>query len=150
MFNENRHSIVVDSEPSAVRSEILWWGESPWWPKNSLMRFVRLTERPLTKGTRYKQEVTLPFGPSWEVEIEDLTDTSITRHFLNGMFKGFETVSFAGEAGKLEIRYKMHYEVQGSINRILWSLIFENLHNSNIEAILASLKSYLEKGKNRE
>lgn len=148
-FKENRHSIVVCSDTAAARSEILWWGESSWWPAGCLMRFVRLAGRPVQKGTRYRQEVLLPFAPTWEVEVEEVTDTSVTRRFLNGMFKGFETVSLAHDRGKLEIFYRMHYEVQGLINKLLWRMIFENLHNNNIKMILESLKTFLEKG-NRE
>jgi len=147
VFNENRHDIVIKSDPASVRNEILWWGEAAWWPQNSLMRFVRLTERPLRKGTRYKQEVTIPFAPSWEVEIDSLTDTSITRRFLNGMFAGFETVSFIDRAGNVEVSYRMHYECQGFLNRFLWLFVFQAMHDKNIELILASLKAFLEKGK---
>jgi hypothetical protein len=150
VFNENRHDIVIKSDPASVRYEILWWGEAVWWPQNSLMRFVRLTERPLCKGTRYRQEVTIPFAPSWEVEIDNLTETSITRRFLNGMFAGFETVSFIDRAGNVEVSYRMHYEVRGLLNRLLWLFIFQALHDKNIELILASLKTFLEKGKKKE
>ncbi|HAJ56441.1 MAG TPA: hypothetical protein DCL35_01580 [Candidatus Omnitrophica bacterium] len=148
-FNENIHSVVVRSDPAAARSEILWWGEASWWPANCLMRFVRLTERPVQKGTRYRQEVLLPFAPTWEVEIENVTDTSITRRFLNGMFKGSETISLVPSRGTVEIIYRMHYEVQGLVNSLLWALFFKNLHDRNIKMILASLKGFLEKG-NRE
>lgn len=114
------------------------------------MRFVRLTERPVQKGTRYRQEVLIPFAPVWDVEIENITDTSVTRRFLNGMFKGFETVSIAVLRGTVEINYRMHYEVQGFLNRLLWQLFFQKLHDNNIEMILASLKEFLEKGKEEE
>jgi hypothetical protein len=150
VFEENKHSIVVRSDPATARFEILWWGEAFWWPKKSLMRFVRLTERPVQKGTRYRQEVLIPFAPVWDVEIENITDTSVTRRFLNGMFKGFETVSIAALRGSVEINYRMHYEVQGFLNRLLWQLFFQKLHDNNIEMILASLKEFLEKGKEEE
>ncbi len=150
MFKENTHDIVIKSDLASARYEILWWGEAVWWPQNSLMRFVRLTERPLQKGTRYKQEVTLPFAPSWEVEIDNLTDTSITRRFLNGMFAGFETVSLINRPSGVEVSYRMHYEVQGILNNILWLFVFQSMHDKNIELILESLKDYLEKGKKEE
>ena len=150
MFKENKHDIVIKSDLASVRYEILWWGEAAWWPRNSLMRFVRLTERPLRKGTRYRQEVALPFAPTWEVEIDSLIDTSITRKFLNGMFAGFETVSLVDRAGNIEITYRMHYEVRGFFYNFLWLFIFKNLHDNNIELILKSLKTYLEKDKSKE
>jgi len=150
VFKENTHDIVIKSDLASVRYEILWWGEAVWWPQNSLMRFVRLTERPLQKGTRYKQEVTLPFTPSWEVEIDNLTDTSITRRFLNGMFAGFETVGLINRPSGVEVSYRMHYEVQGILNNILWFFVFQSMHDKNIELILESLKDYLEKGKKEE
>ncbi|MFH0876804.1 MAG: hypothetical protein V1863_01090, partial [Candidatus Omnitrophota bacterium] len=134
-----------------------------WWPKKSLMKFERQGQGPvqtgtprinpcgIIQGTRYRQVVLLPFAPSWNVEVEKLTDQSITRRFLNGMFCGSETVSLqAGTAtvaspGSLEVHYVMHYRLNGVLNKILWPLVFERLHNRNIEAILQSLKLYLEK-----
>jgi hypothetical protein len=144
MFQENRHSIVIKSDPHSVRSEIVRWGEAPWWPEKSLMRFVRTTPRPVQRGTRYRQEVLFLFAPTWEVEVESVTDTGITRRFVSGMFKGFETVDFRLQRDAVEVHYRMHYEVQGLINRFLWLLFFRNLHDSNIEEILAHLKTFCE------
>lgn len=145
MFQENGHSIVIQSDPLSVRSEIIRWGEAPWWPERSLMRFVRTTPRPVQRGTRYRQEVLLPFAPTWGVEVESITDMGITRRFLNGMFKGFETVSLKPQRDAVEVNYRMHYEIQGFCNRFLWFLFFRNLHDKNIEDILANLKEFLEK-----
>jgi len=142
---ENNHSIIVHSKVKEALAEIISWGESSWWPKNSLMRFVRQGPRLVEKGTRYRQEVLLPFAPSWDVEVSSVTDLSITRRFLNGMFSGQETVSLKGQDPAVTVFYKMTYEVNGILNKILWVLIFRRLHDRNIEAILASLKSFLEK-----
>ncbi len=145
MFKENLHSIVIRADFLSARLEIIRWGEGPWWPEKSQMRFVRLTDRPVQKGTRYRQEVLLPFAPTWNVEVEEVTENGITRRFLDGMFKGFETVSVLEQREGIKIDYRMHYEVQGLLNKLLWPLVFENMHNKNIKLILASLKNFLEK-----
>lgn len=157
IFKENKHSIFVHCHLGEALSEIILWGEAGWWPKNSLMRFVRCgtglvkegTPRKnpsgIVRGTRYKQEVLLPFAPSWEVKVEQIDDKSITRRFLNGMFDGNETVSLEPLRDGVNVSYVMNYQINGFLNKILWPLVFERLHNRNIEEILANLKSYLEK-----
>lgn len=142
---ENRHSILIDARPGEVLYEIIRWGEAPWWPKNSLMRFIRQTPGAVQKGTRYTQKVLLAFAPSWDVEVEGITSESITRKFLNGMFEGGETVSLRPGDEGIEVDYRMNYRVRGLLNRMMWLLVFQGLHNANIETILSHLKEFLEK-----
>ena len=144
-MKENSHSIIVHCQFKEALAEILRWGESSWWSKNSLMRFVRQGSGPVQKGVRYRQEVLLPFAPSWDVEVSQITAWSITRRFLNGMFSGMETVSLKEEDSAIAVSYKMTYEINGILNKILWALFFRRLHDKNIEAILTNLKSFLEK-----
>ncbi len=140
----NRHSILVHGRPQAVAPEIMTWGEAPWWPRGSLMRFVRLTHGSVGVGTRYRQKVQLPLAPSWDVAVTEVGARRITRRFLNGMFTGSETVSAQEEAGGTRVIYEMHYEVSGAGNRILWSLLFRHLHDASIRRILKNLKRHCE------
>lgn len=141
----NIHKISIEAKVKKVVPEIIRWGEAPWWPKNCQMRFERLTAPgPVAKGTRYRQSVLLPFAPSWSVEVERVTDSSITRSFLDGMFTGFETVSVKPDRYDALLTYEMHFRLNGMANKILWRLAFRRMHNANIEAILASLKRYCE------
>ena len=141
----NKHSILIKAGFQPALLEIIRWGESPWWPANSLMRFNRQDKSPVQKGTRYRQLVLFPFAPSWDVEVTSITGSSITRRFLNGMFYGEETVSLRIEKDGVIVDYVMNCAVRGFSNKILWALIFRRLHDSNIEAILAHLKNFLEK-----
>ena len=44
--------------------ELVYWGQAAWWPKQSLMSIKNLSG--ITEvGTRYRQQVKLPFGPNW-------------------------------------------------------------------------------------
>ncbi len=140
----NRHSILVHCGPQSVAPEIVTWGEAPWWPRGSLMRFVRLTPGAVGVGTRYRQKVEFPFAPSWDVAVTEMGAQSITRSFLNGMFAGSEKVSVQEEAGGTRVTYEMHYEVMGVGNRIMWSFVFRHLHNANIRRILKNLKRHCE------
>ena len=145
IYKENKHSIVVHCHSNEAYAQIILWGEAGWWPKNSLMRFLRSGTGQVSEGTCYRQEVLLPFAPSWDVEVEKIGDKSITRRFLNGMFSGSETISVESAKDAVVISYVMNYKINGFFNKILWPLVFEHLHNRNIEEILFSLKSYLEK-----
>lgn len=146
-MKENRHSILINADAVRVLPEVVLWGEAAWWPKGSLMRFSRKEKGPVAVGTRYRQEVLLPFAPSWDVEVEALDSSRITRRFLNGMLEGsHETVSCSSRESGVEVVYAMTYSVKGSVDRVLWTLIFQRLHDANIEAILSSLKNFLEGG----
>jgi len=144
-MNENRHGVLVHSAPQAVFPEIVAWGEASWWPRRSLMRFVRLTDGFVGAGTRYRQEVRLPFAPSWDAKVTAVTMTSITRTFLNGMFNGFETVSLRPQAEGTFVEYRMCYEIKGAANCVMWFLAFRYLHDANIRRILKNLKRFCER-----
>ena len=142
----NRHSIIVKTvDARGLREQIILWGEASWWPGKSLMKFERLTQGRVESGTRYRQRVLLPLAPAWCVEVTSLTERSITRTFLDGMFRGFETVSFSPHENGFKVAYEMNYEVQGLANRCLWPVFFRRLHDRNIEEILKSLKAFMEK-----
>lgn len=145
----NKHSIMIACQPQMAFEEIVCWGESFWWPKKSLMCFKRLTQGEVREGTVYRQRVLLPFGPSWKAKVVRLTGSGITRAFSDGMFEGDETVSIAARADGLEVLYEMRYCLHGVFNRLMWRLIFNKLHDRNIEMILRNLKEYLERNRVR-
>ncbi len=146
-MKENRHTILISCSRADAVPEIIRWGEADWWPKNSLMRFTRSDKGPVVVGTRYRQEVLMPFAPSWDAQVQDLSDSGITRRFMNGMFEGSETVSCGENASGVEVVYLMRYRVRGILNWLLWNPVFRRMHDANIEAILANLKEYLERKK---
>ncbi len=145
-MKENRHSIIVRTDnPALLRKEVIRWGEAEWWPKGSLMAFRRQTSGEIARGTLYVQKVLLPFAPQWHVEVGEVTDRSISRSFLDGMFKGYEQVAFRRVGAEdWRVDYVMHYEVQGFFNRFLWVVLFRRLHDCNIKKILGSLKIFME------
>lgn len=145
-MNENRHQVTIEAldEPSLVK-EIICWGEAAWWPKRSLMKFERETQGPVVVGTRYTQKVMLPLAPQWQAEVDALRPCGISRKFLGGMFDGYEEVNCRRLPKGFCVEYVMHYEVKGIVNKILWPLVFQRLHDKNIEDILDHLKKHLEK-----
>ncbi len=108
------------------------------------MAFRRLSSGEVALGTLYMQKVLLPLAPRWRVEVSEVTNRSISRRFLDGMFKGCEQVSFQRAAGGWRVEYVMHYEVRGFLNRFLWFLVFRRLHDRNIKEILGNLKIFME------
>lgn len=139
--------ITVAASREKVFQEVLLWGESVWWPKNSLMQFKNLTGR-IEKGTVYKQKVKLPFGPSWHsrnVEI-NREECVVKRQFFNGMFVGFEEIRVLSKDKKevCQVRYEFNYQVRGRINFIFWQVLSKSLHIKNIDLILKTMRNYLE------
>ena len=133
-LKKNVHAIEIRSDVGRVLPQVLLWGEAAWWPKDSRMRFLRTTAAgAITVGTRYRQEVLLPFAPSWNVAVEGVTGSGITRRFLDGMFSGYETVTCKPVKGGVVVSYEMFYRLNGLLNKVLWPLVFEKMHNANIE-----------------
>lgn len=141
----NEHRIEIQASAKDVFGEVVLWGESKWWPKDSLMEFINLKPE-IDVGTVYCQKVKLPFAPKWHVKITEIKElTHIRRDFLDGMFSGYESVGITPQGEYCRVTYKMDYTVRGFFNRVMWKTIFEKLHNQNITHILAHLKKYLEK-----
>ena len=139
----NHHFILIEAAKELVAPQVILWGEAVWWPKNSSMKFTRLTPGDIRVGTRYRQKVLLPFAPSWEVEVTGLiADHEIERTFLNGIFKGKETVSVQERSNGTKVDYRLQYQLRGLVNTILWPGIFSKMHDQNIEMILNALREY--------
>ncbi|MBU1121293.1 MAG: hypothetical protein ABIH71_06740 [Candidatus Omnitrophota bacterium] len=144
----NEHSIEITTSKERVFKEVVLWGESQWWPKDSLTQFVNLRSE-IDIGTVYLQKVKLTLAPRWHVKITDIKDLEyIRRDFLDGMFEGYEVVSVESCGDNVSVRYKMNYTVRGFFNKFMWKSIFEKLHNQNITNILINMKQYLEKSLN--
>ena len=142
-MKKNRHFIFIESFADIVGPQVMLWGEAQWWPEDCKMKFVRKTPGELNEGTQFQQEVLLPMGPKWDVKITKLVpNKEIERTFLNGMFKGKESVIIEERVNGTRVEYVMEYQIQGIINKILWKLVFERLHNKNIDMILAALQKY--------
>ena len=140
----NHHFILIEAPADLIVPEVILWGEAVWWPKNSSMKFTRLTPGEIQAGTKYRQKVLLPLAPTWEAEVTRLVPgKEIERTFLNGMFKGKETVTLEERYNGTKVEYVMHYEVLGILNRILWQLFFRKMHDRNIEMILKALQNYV-------
>lgn len=141
-----RQEIVIASEPEGVFKELLVWGQSSWWPKGSLMKFINLTGK-IDVDTMYLQKVKIPFGPKWNTrnKVVDKNRMYIKREFLNGMFEGFEELwVIPSESGVCKASYSFNYKVRGVLNRIIWDSFFKQLHIKNIDSIFKSMKEYLE------
>lgn len=140
--SQNHHFVLIEAPEKIVGPEIILWGEASWWPPKCSMRFTRKTISKLAIGAEYEQRV-VPVGPHWDVRVTKLIpDREIERTFLNGMFRGKESVSIEGRYNGTKVNYLMQFEVKGPINSILWGLVYRRLHDKNIELILSALKDY--------
>jgi hypothetical protein len=139
-------TVTIKAEGEKIFKELIMWGESEWWPKNCLMEFNNLSEN-VKEGTLYFQRVKLPFKLGWHTrnEVVDKERLYIKRTFLDGMFEGFEELKIVALYENLcEVVYSFCYRVKGIINQLMWKVVFRRLHINNINAILKSLKGYLE------
>jgi hypothetical protein len=145
----NHHSIIVKAPAREVFVEILLWGEAPWWPPDSPMRYTRITPgEDIKVGCRYRQKVHMPFGPQWDVEVISVTEgREVSRRFLKGMFEGIDRVYIIPLGrNSSEVHFLMDFKVVGAFNRIMWDLLFRAMHDKNIKKILLALKKHVESG----
>ena len=97
-------------------------------------------------GSVYRQKITLPLGPAWDVQLQEIIpNRKIKRSLSNGMFSGFEEVEIIPQDNSNKVVYSMHYRINGVTNKLFWKLGSKNSHNKNLEKVLHSLKLFLEK-----
>lgn len=142
----NHHSVIVRASQEKIYREMLSWGESEWWPKESPMRYTRLSGGSgAVPGIRFRQKVHVPFGPEWEVEVISATPLrEVSWKFIEGMFTGVYRVYIIPEGDGCELHFMMDYEIAGLVNRLVWRFYSLSQHDGNIMLILNSLKDYVE------
>ena len=138
-------TIIIDAPADMVMQQAVLWGQSEWWPQDSLMRIEKISSFKGV-GTRYLQKVKLPNGPRWHTKTSIIEDGYIKRVFLNGMFyRGFEEINIYPQSGSVRLEYAFCFErINGKLNRLLWNAIFLRLHKKHVDKALLALKKYLE------
>lgn len=139
----NSHTVIINVDIEKVFKQALLWGEAEWWPKDSLMRYTRITDGDIQVGARYHQKVLLPFAPEWDVEVVSITpNKEVTRKFLNGIFSGTDSVILEPKKEGVEVKAVMDFDVNGYFNKLAWRFVFERMHDENLEKILKAMKGY--------
>ena len=142
----NHHYIKVNAPAEEVFPSMALWGEAPWWPEGSPMKYTRLTGgTEITTGCRYRQKVQKPFGPQWDVEVTSVTPgREVSFRFLGGMFRGVYRIYLIPASGGCEVHFLMNYEVVGAVNKLTWKLFAFKQHEESIRNILGALKMYID------
>jgi len=136
---------VATNDMARIFKEIVLWGEALWWPKQCMMKFIRLDEIPVQRGTRYMQKIQFPCAPSWTSVVTDIENNkSITRKFLDSFLDGYEQISITPKQDAVAVTYCLQYALRGRLYPVLWKLGLQGLHNRNITLILNSLKKHIE------
>ncbi|MCR4336587.1 MAG: SRPBCC family protein [Candidatus Omnitrophica bacterium] len=137
----SHYFFFVEVPVQVVAAEAMLWGESAWWPKNSLTHYIKEMPGDLKVGTRYKQIIHKPFAPSWTVEITKfIPNRLIERKFVNGMFKGYELLIIGERANGTRVDYELHYKIRGLFNMILWPYYLRKQYDMNAKLIMSALK----------
>ena len=140
--------ILIEAPAGVIFEQLCLWGESPWWPKSSLMKFSNLSGA-VQEDTVYVQKVALPGGPSWHTRnsVVDKKDLYIKRVFVDGMFDGFEELRVVPPErdNSCDVIYTFTASIKGGVNRLMWGFLFRDLHTQNIDLVLKRLKAWVEK-----
>jgi len=143
----NKHELFIETEDyKRIFDQLVLWGEAPWWPVNCLMRFRRIGNEPVRKGTMYHQQVRVPFGPRWLSVVSDIDDNrSISRKYLDSFIDGEEVARVITVNGGAKVEYELSYSIKGFFYQCAWERCLCSLHDANIQKVLGHLKTYIEK-----
>lgn len=137
--------MIATDDHKKVFDQIVLWGQASWWPSNCIMKFEKIGDKPVQKGTLYHQRVKAVFGPRWRSLVTDIIEnSSISRRYCEGFIEGEETVRLLPFGAKTKVEYALDYTIRGRLHAVAWKACLEALHNRNIKLVLQHLKSYLE------
>jgi len=139
-------SFSIKKHDIDVFEQLLQGSESQWWPERMMMKFTNLTGD-IKEGTLYLQKAKFPLGPSWHKrnDIIDREKRYLRRTFLDGMFEGgYEEFFVEQNQNQVNIVYHFCYELKGRCSRIIWDLVYKQLHLMNVQRVLNALKQYCE------
>lgn len=138
--------IFVEAPTFVVSEQMLNWGESSWWPKDSLWMFVRLTDQPIRVGTKYTIKINKPSARDWQAEVSQFVPGQmIERKFTRGMFRGYERIRIEERANGTRVDYDLHVWILGLFDIFLWPFVLRKQYTDTISKILNALKVYAER-----
>ncbi len=127
----------------AVSEQIITWGESGWWPKDCLWKYIRQTDGQIRVGTEYVIKINKPSAADWSAEVTQLLPNRLVeRTFTKGLFKGFERIMLEERANGTRIDYELHFKIRGLFNIFLWPFV-RGQYIKTINKVLTSLKNHL-------
>ncbi len=142
-LNLSRSFVFIEAPIELVGPEAIPWGESSWWPKDSVMQFRKTSAGELAVGATYDMRLLKPFPQVWKVEVTKFVPgLMVERTFKKGFFTGFEVVRAEERSNGTRVEYELHYTIPGPLNQILWNLMCSKLHDASITKILEALKQH--------
>ncbi|MCB9771276.1 MAG: hypothetical protein H6754_01805 [Candidatus Omnitrophica bacterium] len=136
--------MFLEAPIEAVSAELIAWGESTWWPQDSLWKYIRQTDGPVAVGTQYVIKINKKSAPDWAAEVTQLLPNRvIERTFTKGLFKGFERIMMEERANGTRVDYELHFQIRGPLNLILWPLVLRKQYVSTIKTTLDALRNFL-------
>ncbi|MCC6758155.1 MAG: hypothetical protein IT395_00830 [Candidatus Omnitrophica bacterium] len=135
--------MFLEAPVEIVSAEAVTWGESAWWPKDCLWKYLRQTDGDIRVGTQYVIKINKPSSHDWAAEVTQLLPTRlIERTFTRGMFKGFERVLLEEKSNGTRLDYELHFQIRGPINFLLWPFYLRGQYIKTIKSILSAFKDH--------
>ncbi len=142
-FSVIHQFLFLEVPIQAVSDQLMIWGESSWWPKDCLWKYIRQTDGEIRVGTEYVIKINKPSAADWSVQVTQLLPNRlIERTFTKGLFKGFERIMLEERANGTRIDYELHFKIRGLLNIFLWPFV-RRQYIQTINKVLTSLKNYL-------
>ena len=129
----DRQFIFIEAPINIAGPASVLWGDAAWWPKNSLIRFKRLSQQELGLGVTYETSLNFPIPQKWLAEVTQYEPGRlVVRTFKEGFFTGFESVRAEERANGTRVEYELHYAIPDQIKKILWDLFLRKIYIANI------------------
>ncbi len=143
-FSVIHQFLFIEAPIEVVSEELIRWGESTWWPKDCLWKYVRQTDGEIRVGTEYLIKINKPSAADWSAQVSQLLPNRLVeRSFTKGLFKGFERIMLEERANGTRIDYELHFKIRGLLNIFLWPFVLRSQYTNTIKKILTALKDYL-------
>jgi len=139
-----RYFIFVEVPAEQVYQEVLLWDRSEWWPKNSVLKIIRLGDGQPEQGMQFKMYLILPFLFLNHLELNSLVpQQELNFIFVKGSLKGSQVIRIEARSNGIKVEYELSYQIQGLLNKIFWAMFWGPIFAKGIQGIFNSLKKHI-------
>ncbi|MBI4577128.1 MAG: SRPBCC family protein [Planctomycetes bacterium] len=137
-------SMVLGRSPRAVFPQLVLWPEASWWPDGVRLRYERDGVGPSGRGARYRVRGR-GVAAGGRIEVIDVEEGhSVTFLHGDGAVEGVTHLIAEPVREGCRVAVVEVWTVRGAWGRLRWRLGGAESHRRDLQAVLDSLRRYLE------
>jgi len=143
---QEHHFLFIERPFDEVADDILLWGWSSWWPKNSPLQYTGPAEggRP-DVGMSCKVSLSQKFMKAvFRGEVVQLKPRRVFQiGWQSGMMVGEEFLLVEERSNGVRIDHRVRYTGSNFLTKIIWTLFFRKKYRLSIANALDAMKTHL-------